>query len=345
MDGGTAENCKAYNCSLNGKHQVGSVVGYAAGSTVKDCYAENCTVVYSADAEYQDVNCQVLGYDNVATTNTISGNTYLNVTVAGNGQAVANGVVKSGNTYLISSAEGLQWFNDQANKNGKSFGGTTVKLTCDIDMQNAAWLPAGQNFKYDYADLGYSNTVQFNGVFDGNGKTISNIKITGLTGDQVNALSTTVPAGSSNSDHSMYSVGFIGYANGTVKNLTIKNSEVVGFHYVGTILGYSDAASLIDNCHVENVTVSASHLSEDQCGDKVGGIVGNLNDTVSGADIKNCSVKNSEITGSRDVGQVIGCAQNGSSYENCTAVNVTVSDAGDCTHANINNSIIGRDLR
>lgn len=245
------------------------------------------------------------------------------------GEYVADGVTKNeAGEYLISNAEGLQWFNDQVNKQHNSFSGLTVKLTADIDMKNAKWLPAGQNDAAMYGE-GY-NTVEFKGVFDGCGHIISNIKIDGLSEAAVRALST--------DKQQVYSIGFIGYASAaTIKNVTFNNATVAGYHYVGTIVGMTETNTVIENCHVINSTISVKCLGAEQCGDKVGGIVGNLWNT-----IRNCSVKNCQITASRDAGQVVGCAHPGSSVIDCRAENVTVAATGDCTGTNIREEIIGR---
>lgn len=352
-NGAKAINCNVEDCTVIGYRKVGGAIGYAQNATVENCAVKDTTVYCAVTEQSHDKDQwgEVIGYKN---TGLVEGtgenaNTSENVTVLIGATVVADGVVKQGSTYLISSADGLNWFNDQINNQGNSFNFYTVKLTADIDMKGAAWLPAGQNFRHDYAELGYANTVEFHGTFDGNGKTISNIKITGLNKDQVNSLNKTIAGSEQASDHEIYSVGFFGYTNGVVKNLTIKNAEVRGYHNVGTIVGYADATSYIENCHVENATISCTHISADQCGDKAGGIVGALNNTTAGADIKNCSVKNTSITAGRDAGYVVGCAFEDAGVENCTASGVTVGSDTSCTddHAgeNITSDIIGRDLR
>ena len=267
---------------------------------------------------------------------------------------VADGVafVAETNTYEISSVAGLNWFNDEVNNHHNDFNYTTIKLMSDINMGGATWLPVGQNYSTkDYPALGYADTVEFRGIFDGNGKTISNIEI-GMTAVQVSTLDDVTDE---ITDQDINSVGFFGYTRGTIKNLTLDSATVTGFHNVGAIVGYTDVDSYIENCHVKNSTISCTHLNDDQCGDKAGGIVGLLNNNVDGADIKGCTVANTAITAGRDAGQVIGCAQSGSSFENCTAINVTVSAiasgaTGACTDSSAgdninNNNIIGRDLR
>lgn len=343
-DGATIDNCKAINCTVTGLKKVGAVVGYAYAATVTNCFAKDCVVsTTSTDTAKQNEIGEVLGYENASCT--VSGNSFENVTLlegVSGATVVAPGVTYADDTYFISSVAGLNWFNDQCNKERKSFNGQTIKLMSDIDMKNANWLPAGQNdaTMYDGIDASY-NTKDFYGTFDGNGKTISNINIKGLSDTQVAALNTTEPNGG---QQQVYSVGFIGYASSaTIKNLTLKNVKVDGSHYVGAIVGMTDINSVITGCTVDYATISCKHITDAQCGDKAGGIVGNLSGNTT---ITNCTVTNSTITAGRDAGQVVGCAQVGSTVgTGNTATNVTVTAGGDCTGANINSTIIGRDCK
>lgn len=363
-DGATVENCKAFNCFVSGEDQVGSVVGYVCDGVVKDCYAEDCSVLYSegkhqTNQQFLNGNGngnnrgEVVGFINTIApkVDNTSNNTYRNVTV-GKGAYISNGVMQDENgVYYISTAAGLNWLNDQINNQNNSFNYKTIMLSNDIDMNGANWLPMGQNFTSDtngrYTALGYANTVEFRGTFDGNGKTISNLNINGLTAAQVAQLDDTQ---GKTTDQDIYSVGFFGYLQGTVKNLTFKDVTVTGYHNVGTVAGFTDVTAYIENCHVENATVTATHINDDQCGDKVGGIVGFLNNTVTnGADIKDCTVKNSTVSAGRDAGQVIGCTASGvAGADTCSATNVTVSYSGGCTDddhgANIRDAVVGRVL-
>ena len=74
--------------------------------------------------------------------------------------ALSNGV------YEIYTIEELKLFRDAVNA-GNNFNGQTVKLMKSIDLNNEEWTPIGTN-----------STVAFRGTFDGNGQTISNLKIT-----------------------------------------------------------------------------------------------------------------------------------------------------------------------
>ena len=75
--------------------------------------------------------------------------------------------------YQISTADELLWFADQVNKSTKkSTSMLCAKLTKDIDLTKVeAWTPIGAMTNT------YGDYVKFGGTFDGDGHTISNLKI------------------------------------------------------------------------------------------------------------------------------------------------------------------------
>ncbi len=334
--GVTVENCTVSNSTFTATDKdwrVGSVVGTVqTGVTVNNCTLKDNTLVMN-DSKNVGQTIANPGHE-------LFGRIVGGKLVIDGGQYIANGVSLSDEgVYLISSAEGLFWFNDQINNKHNSFGGSVIKLTSDIDMGGAIWVPAGQDFTLDYANLGYADTVQFCGTFDGQKHSISNIKI-GLTKEQIKSLD--LYNSGSTSDQEYYSAGFIGTAvGGVVKNLTIKDSSVFGDHNVGAIVGNAEMASIIENCHVVKVNVEGVHISEDQCGDKVGGVVGSLNGTISG-----CTATDCKIFGGRDVGQVVGCAQMNAKVTDCSATGVSVVQDDDCHRAgeNVKEEVVGRNV-
>ena len=107
-------------------------------------------------------------------------------------------------TRTISTLEELKAFRDEVNA-GNTFKGETIELANDIDLGGEEWTPIG------------TQSHQFQGIFNGNGHTISNLKIN-----------------SSNSEDS----GFFGFTtNGEIKNLTFNNADVVGYLNVGVVAG------------------------------------------------------------------------------------------------------------
>lgn len=131
-----------------------------------------------------------------------------------------NGIYSNGTTTLVKNSAGeyeigtleqLKLFRDAVNQLKEdntqefSFKDQTVKLTADIDLQNEEWTPIG------------NIDAIFQGTFDGQGHTISNLYIN-------------MPTKSN--------VGFFGYTTqGEIKNLTIENANVTGYLEVGAVAG------------------------------------------------------------------------------------------------------------
>ena len=228
------------------------------------------------------------------------------------GVQVYNELTLVDGAYTIYSAAGLQKFANEV-KNGNSFADETVKLANDIDLDNAAWTPVGQ-----------TRATQFNGTFDGNGKTIYNLNIdkTSETGKH-------------------YSSGLFGWLNAAkVKNVTVNGATVKGNHNVGVIAGYLETAGCtIENCHVIGAAVECLHANDDACGDKCGAIVGHAGN--AGVAVKYCTAANSTVSAGRDAGQIVGAAL-AVNVTDCSARNVTVSANGKCSGANVRNEVIGR---
>lgn len=216
--------------------------------------------------------------------------------------------------YTISNADELIQFEKLVNIGKVSFSGKTVQLTGDVNLSGKTWTPVGQ-----------TGATQFQGTFDGQGHTISNLTV-------------------NNTDESEHCAsGLFGWLNGaTVKNLKIDGANVTGHHYVGVIAGYIEtASSVIESCHVKNATVSCTSVNDDANGDKCGGIVGYAGN--EGTSVINCTVSDSTISAGRDAGQVVGAAKT-VNVSNCSASNVTVTANGTSTGANIRNEVIGRVL-
>lgn len=142
----------------------------------------------------------------------------------------------------------------------------------------------------------------FKGVFDGNGFVISNLKV---------------------STEGKASAGlFADLTSGTVKNLTVKDADIKGHYKSGVIVG-DGLCARIEKCAVENAKIVVTPFNNDDA-NHVGGIVGYLSGE-SVAYVKDCSVKNAEITAYRDVAGVVGTANQTAEVSGCTAENVTVT--------------------
>jgi len=165
--------------------------------------------------------------------------------------------------YLIGSAEDLMLFANNINSGINT--SAHYKLTSDIDLGGEEWTPVGH--------LAASNDFSrsFSGVFDGNGYTVSNFKITDVEEDD------------------SY-IGFFGHmCAGTIKNLGIDNA-VIDFDsastqktYVGIIAGRVLTVALgttatITNCNVTNSSIKAKSKGTIYAGALAGTVIAGVID-------------------------------------------------------------------
>ena len=273
-------------------------------------------------------NCTTTGFPTGLNSNSNlwnvkdGGKAYVNVYVDG-AQVWAAGSIASGvkvnedGEYLISNAAGMFWFANEVNVNKNTFSGKTVKLANDIDLNNVAWTPIGQ-----------TGATTFNGVFDGQDYTISNLNVNSEAQTGAN-----------------YSSGLFGWVeshtagHGHIKNVKINGATIVGHHNCAALVGYiTQQTALVENCHVTGATVTCTKANDDADGDKAGALIGNA--TVA-TPVKDCTATNSTVSAGRDAGQVIGAGKE-ANVTGCSATNVTVSANGTGTGKNIRNEVIGR---
>ena len=234
---------------------------------------------------------------------------------------VAEGVCQDiDEVFYLTSQAGLVWFADQVNVQKNAFSGKTVKLAANIDLNNESWTPVGQ-----------TGATTFNGVFDGQNYTISNLNVN--SEEQTGAH---------------YSSGLFGWVesdtegHGHIKNVKISGANIIGHHNCGALVGYiTQQTALVENCHVTGATISCTYANGDADGDKAGALIGNA--TVA-TPVKDCTAAKSTVSAGRDAGQVIG-AGNEANVTGCSATEVTVAANGTGTGANVRNEVIGRLLK
>ncbi len=221
-------------------------------------------------------------------------------------------------TYTVTNGAELAWIAAAANGTTRgdvdTFIGQTIVLANDIELGGHNWTPISMS-----TNLAGGET--FRGTFDGQGHTIS-----GLVSNQKDAA------------------GLFGYIYAaTIKNVTVKGASINSNHYAGGIVawilnnsGNVQTATVIENCHVVNSTITSTPELVDgewDNGDKAGGLVGYAYfddaNNERGAGIKNCSVENTTIKAYRDFGGLIGYASC-VAISNCEVNNVTLEQ--DLTH-------------
>ena len=253
-------------------------------------------------------------------------------------------------SYEVSSAEGLGAFRDTVNA-GDTYSGKTVKLTADIDLKNEAWIPIGGESYIDSAD-NKKKTRSFQGIFDGQENTISNLYI--------------------NMPNS-WNVGIFGYTtNGEIKNLIIENADVTGYCCVGAVAGtpYTSKYTNIElTGHVEikgmsyvggvggknayanweDITVNVDETSYVNANSiegttayrtYIGGVVGFMGEGGhTFTDVKS----NIDVIGTTcDVGGIVGIAHYGNTFINCECTgDVTITNAAEAGEAEEMGGIAG----
>ena len=187
---------------------------------------------------------------------------------------------------------------------GKNYAGQTVKLMQNLDLTEV------DNFQ----PIGLSSVLSFKGCFDGNHKTISNLKINatqqnvglfGYLGRNSNVKDLTLDNCTITSTQSRVG-GIAGYTDGNISGCTVSGS-ITGTGNVAGIVAYIDSgvSAPLTNCTFSG-TVTATNGS-------AAGIV-----TLSNARIENCT-NNGTIQGKNEVGGILaggskpisGCTNNG----------------------------------
>ena len=256
-------------------------------------------------------------------------------------------VIKGTKEYEVGTAQGLATFASMVNA-GNKFKGYTITLTQDIDLNDLVTVSTLDNDDTPVTNWTPIGTDEhpFEGIFDGDGKTISNLTIV---------------------DKTRNNVALFGRTNdkAEIRNFTLKNVTLVGNHYVAAVVGNAYTTKIIENVVVENAKISGTHWvagivgsiygNVDKCrvsafeivcsvedtgsgfdnGDKVGGIVGQLQDS-SGYKVTNCTVEEGTITAYRDLGGIVGCAADAQPYvvTNNTLKNVTLTIDRSQTYGN-----------
>ncbi len=261
--GGNNSNVKVSNSTFNTAGKA--IVLYNEAAKVMNLDVENCTFV-SSDAETDKAAIQMHTEYGISGTVKIANSTATGFLKENAGLwnelnnqtgektekfvVTVDGLTYNEGVYKINDKNDLVALADAVNS-GNTFEGATVKLTDDIDLNNELWTPIG------------TQTNKFMGNFDGNYKTISNLKVTSANGAQ----------------------GLIGFAGGTlsITNLTINNADVnsIDGAAVGAVVGKADGSKIT----LSNITVTGVVKLHAQYG-QVGAVLGNNpNGSVYASDI------------------------------------------------------------
>ena len=231
--------------------EIVSPAGYDAdkAKTILDSVVENQAVL-SDDAD-TETDLTLKDALEVALDRAVLGDT------SGYDMADPSAIFAGGNgtendPYLISNAKQLRTFAAAINED-EHFNGEYIALTEDIDLSDAAWMPAGS-----------AGAHYFSGFFDGQGH-----RITGMT------------IGSESAPVDYVAAGLFSSADGAViRNLAIEDAAIYTKRtdsvatYAGIVVGVMDNSAtgggvLVDHCAVSGIV---SNQSKGQC--YAGGIAG-----------------------------------------------------------------------
>ncbi|MCI7315365.1 MAG: hypothetical protein MR516_03775 [Bacteroidales bacterium] len=191
----------------------------------------------------------------------------------------------SANPYQIANAAQLAWFRDWVNGTYTPAEGETAtkhasacaKLTADINMSSVCSGAIGSWDPISRCDL----NVNWNGTFDGDGHTLSNLYVN-MTTEGTGMFGTT--------------------SDCTIKNITFSSVKITGTTSYTGIIGY------MINSSVTNVTVTDGVITGNYA---VGGICG----TTSRGSISHCT-NHAQVTGRIYAGGI--CGEPGGTIEYCT---------------------------
>lgn len=181
---------------------TGGTITPSGAVSVFDGSSQSFTVM--ADSGYEIADVKVDGASVGAQTSHTFSNVTATHTIAATFSSTGPSLI-----YDISTAAQLMELAEKVNGGDAAWATRSYRLTQDIDLSGIpSWTPIGA---VDIKD--FNNRKPFKGTFDGNGKTISNLKIDAPIKDDQ---------------------GLFGYAEGaTIQNLTLTNCDVIGNDYVG----------------------------------------------------------------------------------------------------------------
>ena len=184
--------------------------------------------------------------------------------------------IEGDGSYTVTTADGLKNVAKLVNEEGK----TDINITLDTDLTlTGEWTPIG------------TESQPYTGTFDGNGKTITGLTVTG-------------------SDRY---TGLLGFIKGTVKNVVLTEINITSGTFVGGVAGWSFGGN------IENCSVSGSVSGSD-----VGGVVGYQ----QGGSITGCS-SSATVKGTQRAGGVACATNSGATLTACYATgDVTVENDG-----------------
>ena len=211
--------------------------------------------------------------------------------------ALHNGGDSEADAYVISTTDDLDLLAQRVN-DGTAYKNKFFKLGDDITYSHTtAWNDATST-ENNFTPIGTDVSHTFKGIFDGNGKTVSGIRI--KSGDGYKGLFGTI------------------YDGATVKNVILSDARIIDDYYCGGIAGKCNY-STITNCWVKsNVCIGNRNYK--------GGIAGRvLESTISGC--RSEATLTAYSSSNIFYGGIAGDAES-SEVSQCVVVGATIPNAG-----------------
>lgn len=237
-------------------------------------------------------------------------------------QAWESGGGTAADPYVIMTAAQLAKLASNVNS-GTKYNDVYFTLGANLDLNGSAksWTSIGTS----------SSKYYFDGYFDGNNKTISNISkvsknaLFGYIGTNgkltnLNVSNVTITSGS-------YAAGIVYYNKGTIENCTISNSAITTTSYAAGIV--IDNYGTVTGCTASNVSISSVFIAA--------GLVAQNEGTIA-----NCNVTSGTVTGSNPgttndswVGGICGVSRGGTISGCSNAATVSANAGRYCAAAGI----------
>lgn len=247
----------------------------------------------------------------------------------------------------VNTAEQLAGLAELVN-GGNTFEGYTVTLNSSLDLNNLEWAPAGKGKR---SGSTYGGTP-FKGTFDGQGNTVSNLRITqcddadsaigmfgivdgGVVRDLVfENVDIDVPTG----EMAAAAVGML-TGGGTVSGIDVASGSIAAKRGNGAVVGRMTVSGTITGCHngakvngtganvggivgvayytADGETMTISECTNDGAIDCTAGVAGGIVG-LSAARVSGCT-NNATVTGNgTDVAGIVAEQQNAGSVTDCT---------------------------
>ena len=253
----------------------------------------------------------------------------------------ANGNGDVDNPYIITKAEELAWFRNEVNSGKNNICAKIADNVEVIDLKDFCYAAdASQNLEeLSWVPIG-NNKIQYQGTFDGNGKTITNLYI----------------------NATQEFMGLFGYTyQSTIKNLTFENANVTNTQdIIGILVGGAGSGSTLQNIKISETcqikgggkytggiagilygnAYNCVNYATVQGKEKVGGLFGSYQ--ITGNSITACANYGNVTATSQRVGGLVGDFSGGTiqdcaNYGNVKGANSVAGLAGYVHNCKIQN--------